>query len=130
MTRGRRVPRAGRGHQRSARGEESVATLTIEGIAAGGDGVGRIGALVVFVPRTAPGDEVQIAYRTHANHARGRLLQVLDASPARVEPPCRHYIEDRCGGCQVQHMSAASQRNRADGSIVLKRSILKSYDWD
>ena len=30
--------------------------MQIDSIAAGGDGVGRVGRLVVFVPRTAPGD--------------------------------------------------------------------------
>ena len=35
-----------------------VISLEIESIAAGGDGVGRSNGLVVFVPRTAPGELV------------------------------------------------------------------------
>ena len=36
------------------------------------------------------------------NFVRAKLVEVLDASPARVFPPCR-YI-DLCGGCQYQHV--------------------------
>jgi 23S rRNA (uracil1939-C5)-methyltransferase len=90
---------------------ETVATLRIESVAAGGDGVGRIDGLACFVPRTAPGDLVQVAIKTHARHARGRVLQLLEASTLRVEATCRHYDADRCGGCQLQHVSEAAQRD-------------------
>jgi 23S rRNA (uracil1939-C5)-methyltransferase len=38
------------------------------------------------------------------------LLQLLEASPDRVEPACAHYVVDRCGGCQLQHLSREAQR--------------------
>jgi 23S rRNA (uracil1939-C5)-methyltransferase len=104
----RRAPEAGR--SRSTRPPESVDTITIDRVAAGGDGVGRLRGLAVFVPRTAPGDVAQIAYTTHGRHARGRVLQLLEASPLRVAPRCRHYEADRCGGCQLQHLEASAQR--------------------
>jgi 23S rRNA (uracil1939-C5)-methyltransferase len=81
----------------------------VESIAAGGDGVGRLDGLAVFVPRTAPGELVEITARQHGRMARGRVLRMLEASPDRVPPRCRHYDGDRCGGCQLQHMSIASQ---------------------
>lgn len=84
--------------------------FAIDRIAAGGDGVGRIEGLAVFVPRSAPGDVVQAAYVTHGRHGRGRVLQVLTASPHRVEAPCVHYERDRCGGCQLQHLDDTAQR--------------------
>lgn len=88
---------------------EAVANVRIESIAAGGDGVGRIGGMVCFVPRAAPGDLAQVAYVPHARYARGRLLQLLEASNERVEPRCHHYVTDRCGGCQLQHLTASAQ---------------------
>ncbi len=91
--------------------------MAIDGIAAGGDGVGRVDGMAVFVPRTAPGDAVQVAYTIHGRHGRGRLLQVLEPSPQRVQPRCPHYEQDRCGGCQLQHLEATSQR-RARQQIV------------
>ena len=90
---------------------ESQGTLTIERIAAGGDGIGRLDGLACFVPRTAPGDRAQVAFIPHARHARGRVLQLLGTSPVRVEPRCHHYLADRCGGCQLQHMTDAAQRD-------------------
>lgn len=85
-------------------------TLRVESVAAGGDGIGRLDGLAVFVPRTAPGDLVDVAVRTTGRMGKGRLLRVVEASPERVPPQCRHYDGDRCGGCQLQHLSIAAQR--------------------
>ncbi|GJG88532.1 hypothetical protein tb265_37130 [Gemmatimonadetes bacterium T265] len=84
--------------------------LAIDTIAAGGDGVGRDGGLVVFVPRTAPGDVVRARWDATGRFARGVLVDVVRPSTERVEPPCPHYREDHCGGCQLQHLSADAQR--------------------
>ena len=94
-----------------------IVDLDITAIAAGGDGVGRHEGLVVFVPRTAPGDRVRAELRPKGRFAQGRLRTVLEPSPLRVEPPCEHYERDRCGGCQVQHLSPEAQL-AAKGGIV------------
>lgn len=83
--------------------------LDIRGIAAGGAGVGRVDGLAVFVPRTVPGDHVAVALRRHKRYAEGRLQQVLTPAASRVVAPCAHYDGDRCGGCQLQHMSYEAQ---------------------
>ncbi len=88
-----------------------MATLTIDRLAAGGDGVGRVDGLAVFVPRTAPGDVAQVAYRVQGRLGRGRILQLVSASPHRVEPACPHYTADACGGCQLQHLTVDAQRD-------------------
>ncbi|MBL0172546.1 MAG: class I SAM-dependent RNA methyltransferase [Gemmatimonadaceae bacterium] len=90
---------------------ETVANIRIDSIAAGGDGVGRIDGMACFVPRTAAGDVAQVAYVPHARYARGRVLQLLEMSPDRTEPRCHHYVADRCGGCQLQHLTHEAQRN-------------------
>lgn len=84
-------------------------SLEIDSIAAGGDGVGRSNGLVVFVPRTAPGELVTARISGKGSFARGTLRTIARPSEARIDPPCRHYTDDRCGGCQIQHMSYASQ---------------------
>jgi 23S rRNA (uracil1939-C5)-methyltransferase len=86
-----------------------MVSLEIESIAAGGDGVGRSNGLVVFVPRTAPGDLITARISGKATFARGTLRTVARPSPARVDPPCKHYTHDRCGGCQIQHISYDAQ---------------------
>jgi 23S rRNA (uracil1939-C5)-methyltransferase len=86
-----------------------VVSVAIESIAAGGDGVGRTNGLVVFVPRTAPGDVVTAQIAGKGHFARGMLRSIVTPSPVRIDPPCPHYTRDRCGGCQLQHMTYDSQ---------------------
>ena len=86
-----------------------VVTLAVDSIAGGGDGVGRSNGLVVFVPRTAAGDIVTASIAGKGQFARGTLRTVTRPSPDRTEPPCPHYTRDRCGGCQLQHITYRSQ---------------------
>ena len=73
--------------------------VEIQSIAAGGDGVGRAEGMVVFVPRTAPGDLARVRAKASRRFARGTLVELLRAGPGRIEPPCPHYVLDDCGGC-------------------------------
>ncbi len=94
--------------------------VAITAIAAGGDGVGRLrDGRAVFVPRTAPGERVRLraAVKLHKHFARAELAEVVAAGAARVTPPCPHYGQDRCGGCQLQHLSYDSQ-------LAAKRAIV------
>ncbi|MBV6520806.1 MAG: 23S rRNA (uracil-C(5))-methyltransferase RlmCD [Gemmatimonadaceae bacterium] len=95
----------------------SVAELSIDSIAAGGDGVARSDGLVVFVPRTAPGDRIAARIDSAGRFARGRLQRLIQGSVERTDPVCRHYDGDDCGGCQLQHMSYDAQL-RAKRGIV------------
>ncbi len=94
-----------------------AARLPIDSIAAGGDGVARADGFVVFVPRTAPGDVARVEWSGKGRFGRGRMLSLEVASPRRVDPPCAHYVRDKCGGCQLQHLSYAAQLD-AKGAIV------------
>jgi 23S rRNA (uracil1939-C5)-methyltransferase len=96
---------------------DAGARLAITSIAAGGDGVGRTDGVVVFVPRTAPGDVARVRLARARRFARGRLVALEEPSPDRVEPPCPHYTADRCGGCQLQHL-------RYDAQLAAKRVII------
>jgi 23S rRNA (uracil1939-C5)-methyltransferase len=105
-------PRRGaRPRPRAPEVEVPLTELAIDAIAAGGDGIGRTGGLVAFVPRTAPGDVVQARLRPAGRMARGRLEAIVSPSAVRTEPPCPHYVIDRCGGCQLQHLAIAAQRD-------------------
>jgi 23S rRNA (uracil1939-C5)-methyltransferase len=80
-------------------------------LASGGDGVGKLpDGRAVFVPRTAPGDLVELTgLREHKRFVRARLGRVLESSPHRTDPRCPHYVQDECGGCQLQHVDTATQ---------------------
>jgi 23S rRNA (uracil1939-C5)-methyltransferase len=96
---------------------DTLIRVEIASMAAGGDGVGRAEGMVVFVPRTAPGDVAHVRIRPAKRFARGTLVSLEVASPLRVDPPCEHYVADRCGGCQIQHLAYDAQL-RAKSSII------------
>ncbi len=91
---------------------EPAPVIRILRLAAGGDGVGRLDdGRAVFVPRTAAGDLVELArLRPHRRFARAIAARVLEEGPGRVVPRCPHYTRDECGGCQLQHLDSAAQR--------------------
>jgi len=94
--------------------------VTITGIAAGGDGVGRLAdGRVVFVPRTAPGDRVRLrdTLVPRRRYARGEIAALEAPAAVRVAPACPHYDRDRCGGCQLQHLAYPAQ-------LAAKRAIV------
>ena len=66
------------------------------------------GAWVVMVPFTLPGERVRArVFRNHKNFSEADLITVLTPSPHRTTPRCPLF--GRCGGCQYQHLSYASQ---------------------
>lgn len=72
--------------------------LVISRLGAQGDGVADTAEGPVFVPFALPGETVTVAREKN----RATLLAVLEESPLRVTPPCRHFGE--CGGCALQHL--------------------------
>lgn len=96
----------------------SIMDVRIDSIAAGGDGVARHDGMVVFVPRSAPGDLARVDARQQGRLMRGRLVEVLEASPERVDPPCEHYTRDHCGGCQIQHLDYSRGQLPAKSRII------------
>jgi 23S rRNA (uracil1939-C5)-methyltransferase len=96
----------------------TLAEFDIDSIAAGGDGVGRSNGVVVFVPRTAPGDRIRANIDAQRRFARGEIDALVHPSPDRVTPECAHYVADKCGGCQLQHMNY-------DAQLDAKRRIIR-----
>ncbi len=85
-------------------------TYTITDLSRAGSGVARDSesGRVVFIPFTAPGDRVRAEIvGEEKSYAHGRLIEILDRSPIRVEPPCPVF--SRCGGCQWQHLPYENQ---------------------
>lgn len=82
--------------------------MLVEDFGAQGEGICRHEGMAVFVPRALPGEKIlaQIV-KVEKRHAFARVIEVLKASPARIEPPCPHYVQ--CGGCVCQHMDYQSQ---------------------
>ncbi|MGE3309998.1 MAG: class I SAM-dependent RNA methyltransferase [Limisphaerales bacterium] len=97
--------------------------LTVDSIAYGGDAVGRINDFVVFTPFAIPGELLLVELtEVKKNFARARIVEVLQPSPDRSQPVCRHFGD--CGGCQYQHVSYPAQlRIKHDQILNLLRRL-------
>jgi 23S rRNA (uracil1939-C5)-methyltransferase len=82
--------------------------LRIDDVAFGGEGIGRVGDFVVFVPFVAVGEEVEVEItEVKRRFARARLTRVVRSSADRVAPACPYF--GACGGCQYQHLQYPAQ---------------------
>ena len=96
-------------------------TLTIEKLVYGGEGLSRLDMKVVLTPFVLPGETVRAEIDRAKNDLwRGRLIEVLQPSPARIAPGCPYF--ERCGGCQYQHIDYPFQLQQK-GEIL--REVLR-----
>lgn len=83
-------------------------SVRIDSLALGGCGVGRISGKVVFVPYSAPGDELRIKItKEEKGFMEGIPIEVISPSPIRKEPPCPYHSV--CGGCHWLHIPYKEQ---------------------
>jgi 23S rRNA (uracil1939-C5)-methyltransferase len=74
----------------------------------GGAGFGRVAGKACFVPLSAPGDEARIrVVKEKRSYLEGELLELVTASPLRIEPPCPYF--GSCGGCNWQQLPYREQ---------------------
>ncbi|HUW73790.1 MAG TPA: class I SAM-dependent RNA methyltransferase [Methyloceanibacter sp.] len=78
--------------------------VEIARLGAQGDGIAEAPDSPLFVPFTLPGERVRVALGEDGKHAA--LIELLDASPERIEPVCPHF--GTCGGCALQHLEEAT----------------------
>lgn len=79
-------------------------TIDIQGLGHSGEGVGRYQNFTVFVPLALPGERTLVRITdVKKSYAKGELLKIETAAPARTEARCPIYR--RCGGCQMQHLT-------------------------
>lgn len=96
-------------------------------VAHGGQCVARHGAAgqVIFVRHSLPGEQVRALVTEvgpQGRYARADAVQVLEASPDRVEAPCPFSGPGRCGGCDWQHVRLPTQR-RLKADVVAEQLV-------
>jgi 23S rRNA (uracil1939-C5)-methyltransferase len=87
-----------------------------------GAGVAKVEGYPLFVPNGLPGEKAKIkVIKVNKGYGFGRLMEITEDSPYRVEPECPIYKE--CGGCQLQHMSYEGQLKAKEKQVsdVLQR---------
>ncbi|QJB55387.1 23S rRNA (uracil(1939)-C(5))-methyltransferase RlmD [Pseudodesulfovibrio sp. zrk46] len=88
--------------------KDSVIECTIESLAYGGRGVGRVDGMAVFVAGGLPGDTVTArVIKAKKRFAEAVLEEIVTPSEHRVEPQCPHF--GTCGGCTAQDLDYAEQ---------------------
>ena len=79
-----------------------ITDLTVEG-----NGVCHIQGMTVFVPHTAPGDQVRVKIvKVCKQYAFGIIEEMETPASCRIESDCPYPA---CGGCTFRHISYAAE---------------------
>jgi 23S rRNA (uracil1939-C5)-methyltransferase len=120
MSKRKQLPRR---HARRGADERAGEQLevTVERILPGGVGLAHAEGRTIFVALAAPGDVACVRVES----VRGRvafasIVEVLQPSRARVEPPCPYF--GRCGGCDFQQLDYRAQ---LDAKVEIIRDCLR-----
>jgi len=97
--------------------DSKIHTVTLTTLTYGGEAMGRLeDGRAVFIPFGLPGEQVSVSLTDEKkNFARGEIVEILEASPDRIEAKCKHFGE--CGGCHYQNLPYEKQ-------LVAKTEIL------
>ncbi|GAB2929809.1 class I SAM-dependent RNA methyltransferase [Nonomuraea fastidiosa] len=75
----------------------------------------------MFVRHALPGERVIAAVTEETSRfLRADAIEILEASPDRVVPPCPYAGPGRCGGCDWQHATLDAQR-RLKAQVVAEQ---------
>ena len=98
--------------------DKETQLVKFEKMVYGGDCLGRLpDGRAVFVPFALPGEVAEIEIiESKERFARGRVVNLLEASSERITAPCPYYTI--CGGCHYQHLDYAQQ-------LSLKNELVK-----
>ena len=89
--------------------KNDIVTLEIVDCGTDGEGIGKADGFTVFVKDAVIGDTITAKImKAKKNYGYGRLMEILNASPYRVEPVCPSARQ--CGGCQLQAVSYEEQK--------------------
>jgi 23S rRNA (uracil1939-C5)-methyltransferase len=91
-------------------------TLNVERLSHDGRGIALNNGKTVFVTGGLPQEKVIAKYTDiHSKYDEVDVVEVIEASPQRVSPPCPHFL--LCGGCNLQHLNH-------DAQLQLKQNTL------
>ena len=99
--------------------EGQTVELEITDMTDDGKGLGRLSGLAIFVAGAVPGDKVSARItRLKKRYALAETITLLEASAARVQPPCPYYQD--CGGCSMLELSYDEQLRIKRKNIITK----------
>ncbi len=91
--------------------------VMIDDLSHDGRGVATWEEKKVFIHGALPGERI-LARLTDRKRSydEGETLEVLEASPDRVEPQCPHF--GQCGGCSLQHLAGHRQIESKQNTLL------------
>jgi 23S rRNA (uracil1939-C5)-methyltransferase len=88
--------------------KNEVYEMIVNDLGINGEGIGKVEGYTLFVDGGLPGEKIKVkVVKIGKNFGFGKLEEILEPSPDRVEPICK--IANKCGGCQLQHLSYEGQ---------------------
>lgn len=102
--------------------------IRVEKLVYGGDGLAHHNGATIFVPYVLPAERVVVApTEKKKKFVRARIERLVEASPDRTEPRCRHF--GVCGGCNYQHAPYEAQLKYK--SEILRETLRRigRVDW-
>ena len=108
--------------------QPEIVEVLIEKIVPDGFGLAHAENLTIFVPLVAAGDRARVRIeRKKGKVAFAELIEILESSADRVEPPCPHF--GVCGGCDFQQLNYTAQ---LQAKVEIIRDCLRrigKIDW-
>jgi len=106
-------------------------TVEIGNVAHGGHFIARHEGQIIFVRHGITGEKALIEITgTSSKVVRADVVEVIEASPARVEAPCKYAHPGGCGGCDFQHIDIAFQRELKRRVVVEQFARLGGLEVD
>lgn len=88
--------------------ESAPETFRIIDLTHDGRGVARSDGKTLFVEGGLPGEMVEaVRVKRRRTHDEARVVSLLQTADDRIDPACPFF--QSCGGCSLQHLSAAAQ---------------------
>ena len=103
----------------------------VEDLSHDGRGVATRDEKKVFIHGALPGERVMARQTDRKRHYdEAEVLEVLEASPDRIEPECPYF--GQCGGCSLQHLDPARQIEYKDRTLrqnLARIGKVKPAEW-
>ncbi|MEJ7691106.1 MAG: TRAM domain-containing protein [Nocardioidaceae bacterium] len=112
-------------------GQEVV--VDVGPVAHGGHHVARYDGRVIFVRHAVAGEHVRVRLtegHSESRFLRGDAIEVLAASPDRVDRPCPYAGPGLCGGCDFQHIALPRQRSMLAAVVTEQLQRLAGISWE
>ena len=88
--------------------EKETIVANVHSLSHDGRGIATINNKTTFVSGALPNEIVTYKITQKRSHFHDAdMVEIVEASPERVRPPCHHF--GICGGCSLQHMSMETQ---------------------